>query len=98
MSRGTRIAPLSLGLPQSITPDRESEGILPYEVMEIASSELSKPRFARQCNGDWIKKTIAFINEKIVQPAVDYRTSYGLSEAGTSATHKPSVDRKAPGM
>ena len=79
---------------QATRADRDSQPILPYEILALAEAELSKERFARQCEPDFVVKLLGFIDASIATRACNYRKYYGLSEARSRSTHNAQTDRK----
>lgn len=81
---------------RQLIPDRGVKPILPFEITAIAHSELSKDRFCRQCQPDFLRKVLEFIETAVVTPAVQLRKFYGLSEARYQSTYDAIKDGKVP--
>lgn len=64
--------------------------------MDVAAEELGRERFSRQCQPDFIKKVLAFIDKTVIDPARQYRKFYGLSPADSRSTWDAAKDRRCP--
>lgn len=63
------------------TGKRTDRGLLPFEIMEILSHELSTPRFMSECTPSYIETIREFVTENIAGRLANMRQIRGMFDA-----------------
>ena len=55
--------------------------MLPYEILDLVDKEFATTRYTEACSPQFLKEVREFINDRIVQPAAQFRQCYDLYSA-----------------
>ncbi|POW18023.1 hypothetical protein PSTT_00252 [Puccinia striiformis] len=59
----------------------DGRGLNPYEITQLVTDGLAKPRFTKACTQRFRDSVLDFMVEKVAKPAAHFRSSYGMYPA-----------------